>query len=120
VRGQAYDLDTSSKQTGSKPPCLARQVLTPEGLELYMEQPVTPASQRHGGVGLYYRYSWAVRAQLIADDGKRQWHFPAPAPTDPLRYDPNRPAHTRPDFCSTGQAFWADEQTYKADTRNDR
>ncbi len=120
VRGQAYDLDTSSKQTGSKPPCLARQVLTPEGLELYMEQPVTPASERHGGVGLYYRYSWAVRAQLIADDGKRKWYFPAPAPTDPLRYDPNRPAHTRPDFGSTGQAFWADEQTYKADTRNDR
>lgn len=118
VRGQAYDLDTSTNQAGTKPPCLAREVLTPEGLELYMEQPAKPASQHQGGIGLHYRYSWAVRAQLIADGGTRQWHFPAPAPTDPLRYDRTR--HASPVFDSTGQAFWADEQTYKADTRNDQ
>jgi hypothetical protein len=35
--------------------------------------------------------------------------FPAPPPTDVLRYDPDQ--HDEPKFSKTKQPFWANEQT---------
>jgi hypothetical protein len=55
-------------------------------------------------------YVLTVRAQIILQGEQRTWVFPAPSPTDVLRYDPDQ--HDEPDFRKTKQPFWANEQTH--------
>ena len=109
--GQNFYLDTSlpADKAKPKPAYLLYQEQTPAGLDLYLRQPPTPPAQRSGISITMHRYSWAVRAQVIADDGKQQWHFPAPPPVDPLRF--NASEHGKPNYTATQQAFWADEQS---------
>ena len=109
--GQNFYLDTSlpTDKEKSKPTYLLHQEQTPAGLDLYLRQPPTPLTQRSSTTFTLYRYSWAVRAQVLADNGKQQWHFPAPPPTDPLRF--NAGLHGKPNYTATQQAFWADEQS---------
>lgn len=109
--GQNFYLDTSlsTDKQKPKPTYVVHQEQTPAGLDLYLRQPPTPAAQRGGTTFTLYRYSWAVRAQVLADNGKQQWHFPAPPPTDPLRF--NAGLHGKPNYTATQQAFWADEES---------
>lgn len=104
LRDQKFYLDTTlpTNKQESKPSYMLYKEETPAGIDLYLRQP--PAQ---GGS----RYSWAVRAQVLADNGKQQWHFPAPLPTDPLRF--NIDLHGKPKPTETKKAFWADEENNK-------
>lgn len=85
------------------------QRLYPDALELFYEVPVSqsmPRTPPHR----WQTYSLAVRAQIILQGEDRTWVFPAPPPTDVLRYDPDQ--HDKPDFSKANQPFWADEQTH--------
>jgi len=85
------------------------QRLYPDALELFYEVPVSqgmPRTPPHR----WQTYALAVRAQVILQGEEGAWVFPAPPPTDALRYDPER--HGEPDFSETNQSFWADEQTH--------
>jgi len=85
------------------------QRLFPDALELFYEVPVSQSMPRT----LPHRwqtYTLAVRAQVLLQGEDRTWVFPAPAPADVLRYDPER--HGDPVFSQTKQPFWANEQTH--------
>tara|TARA_Y100001951_G_scaffold79685_1_gene67540 strand:+ start:1287 stop:5060 length:3774 start_codon:yes stop_codon:yes gene_type:complete len=84
------------------------QRLYPDALELFYEVPVSqsmPRTPPHR----WQTYTLAVRAQIILQGEDRTWVFPAPPPTDVLRYDPDQ--HDEPEFSKTNQPFWANEQT---------
>ena len=102
------DMTQSSSHSLSPIQPLAQR-LYPDALELFYEVPVSqsmPRTPPHR----WQTYSLAVRAQIILQGEDRTWVFPAPPPTDVLRYDPKR--HDKPDFSKTNQPFWADEQTH--------
>ena len=85
------------------------QRLYPDALELFYEVPVSqsmPRTPPHR----WQTYTLAVRAQVILQGVDRTWAFPAPPPTDVLRYNPDR--HDKPEFSKTNRPFWADEQTH--------
>jgi hypothetical protein len=50
---------------------------------------------------------------LPSGKASRNLVFPAPELHDPATFDLT--AHGEPDFTETGQLFWADEQTHKAE-----
>ncbi|MCQ4263171.1 hypothetical protein CXK91_07445 [Stutzerimonas stutzeri] len=85
------------------------QRLYPDALELFYEVPVSqsmPRTPPHR----WQTYTLAVRAQIIVQGENQTWVFPAPAPTDVLRYDSER--HREPVFSQAKQPFWANEQTH--------
>lgn len=85
------------------------QRLFPDALELFYEVPLSqsmPRTPPHR----WQTYALTVRAQVLLQGEDRTWVFPAPAPADVLRYDPER--HGDPVFSQTKQPFWANEQTH--------
>ena len=55
----------------------------------------------------------ALVQSLASGQVSRNPVFPAPELHDPTTFD--LVAHGEPDFSETGQIFWADEQTHKAE-----
>ena len=102
------DMTQSSSHSLSPIQPLAQR-LYPDALELFYEVPVSqsmPRTPPHR----WQTYTLAVRAQVILQGVDRTWAFPAPPPTDVLRYNPDR--HDKPEFSKTNRPFWADEQTH--------
>ncbi|MCQ4276801.1 hypothetical protein [Stutzerimonas degradans] len=102
------DMTQSSSHSLSPIQPLAQR-LYPDALELFYEVPVSqsmPRTPPHR----WQTYTLAVRAQVILQGEDRTWAFPAPLPTDVLRYNPDR--HDKPEFSKTNRPFWADEQTH--------
>ncbi|MEX6504713.1 hypothetical protein [Pseudomonas zhanjiangensis] len=86
------------------------QRLYPDALELFYEVPASQPMPREAGIP-WQTYELAVRAQITLQGEGRNWHFPAPSPTDRLSYDASR--HSQPRFDKVNQAFWADEQNHR-------
>lgn len=102
------DMTQSSSHSLSPIRPLAQR-LFPDALELFYEVPLSqsmPRTPPHR----WQTYALTVRAKIILQGEDRTWAFPAPAPADVLRYDPDQ--HDEPDFSKTKQPFWADEQTH--------
>jgi len=102
------DMTQSSSHSLSPIQPLAQR-LYPDALELFYEVPVSqsmPRTPPHR----WQTYTLAVRAQIILQGEDQTWVFPAPAPTDVLRYDSER--HREPVFSQAKQPFWANEQTH--------
>ncbi|AQZ93483.1 hypothetical protein ACFSB1_12575 [Halopseudomonas phragmitis] len=115
VHGKQFELDTRSLATDlscmNVPSFVVHQELTPEGLDIYLEEPPLPRQsrlQQAVSMSQTLAIGWAVRVQLSAQGtDQRHWVFPAPEPKDPLQYDSSR--HGRINYIRTGQAFWADQ-----------
>lgn len=102
------DMTQSSSHSLSPIQPLAQR-LFPDALELFYEVPHSqsmPRTPPHR----WQTYTLTVRAQITLQGEERTWVFPAPSPTDVLRYDPEQ--HDEPDFRKTKQPFWANEQTH--------
>lgn len=102
------DMTQSSSHSLSPIQPLAQR-LFPDALELFYEVPLSqsmPRTPPHR----WQTYALTVRAQIILQGEERTWVFPAPSPTDVLRYNPEQ--HDEPDFRKTKQPFWANEQTH--------
>lgn len=102
------DMATISSHSLSPIQPLAQR-LSPDALELFYEVPLSQSMPRTSP-HRWQTYALTVRAQVILQGEDQTWVFPAPAPTDVLRYNPNR--HGEPVFSQTKQPFWADEQTH--------
>jgi len=118
VKGKQYELDTRTIKLScvALPDFVVRQELSSAGLELYVKEPTVARPNAWqlsmGGPGVIST-GWAVRVQIILKGcDQNVWHFPAPEPKDPLRY--NNAIHERIDYTKTQQAFWADEVYYRA------
>lgn len=115
VHGKQFELDTRALSAElsciNLPPFVVDQKLTPEGLDIYLEEPSLPSQsrfQQDASMEKNQAIGWAVRVQLSAQGtDQRHWVFPAPEPKDPLQYDSS--SHGRINYIRTGQAFWADQ-----------
>ena len=90
------------------------QRLLPQGVELFFETPPSYAFDSvTGSSGIAQQ--WQVRAQCVLEQKNQRWHFPAPPPKDGSPFDAT---HSKPNFGSEGELYWADEVTNKSRNSN--
>lgn len=90
------------------------QRFLPQGLELFFQTPPNYAFDLIAGSSGISQH-WQVRAQCVLEQKNQRWHFPAPPPKDGT---PFGITHTKPNFGSESELYWADELTNKSRNGN--
>jgi len=107
----------TQRETRQEPPKVVLEQPLPNGKAYYLALPPRETFKNFQGQEGVRTSEVLVRAQWHGgwDSSKasRNLVFPAPQLYDPTTFD--LAAHGEPDFTETGQLFWADEQTHKAE-----
>ncbi|MCL1486101.1 MAG: hypothetical protein MH208_18555, partial [Marinobacter sp.] len=107
----------TQRETLQEPPKVVLEQSLHNGKAYYLALPPRVTFKNFRGQEGVKTSEVLVRAQWNSNwdygQASRNLAFPAPELHDPTTFD--LAAHGEPDFTETGQLFWADEQTHKAE-----